>query len=135
MNFFVHFDLIYSFKNKINLIKCLYAFLTTLAWTERWKQIAKIWRSLPADKKAPFLQKARENRAAVRLQKTHHQQQTQQVRPMANRLSLPIMLQQRLRVCVCVCVGWDLGSHSAQRQFPNAGGLGSVSLAQMGSSS
>ncbi|XP_046637782.1 histone-lysine N-methyltransferase 2C-like isoform X5 [Daphnia pulicaria] len=48
------------------------------AWTERWKQIAKIWRSLPADKKAPFLQKARENRAAVRLQKTHHQQQTQQ---------------------------------------------------------
>lgn len=50
------------------------------AWTDRWKQIAKIWRSLPADKKAPFLQKARENRAAVRLQKTHHQQQNQQVR-------------------------------------------------------
>jgi hypothetical protein len=44
---------------------------------------------LPADKKAPFLQKARENRAAVRLQKTHHQQQTQQVTtPLANLDSL-----------------------------------------------
>ena len=46
------------------------------AWTERWKQIAKIWRSLAAERKAPFLQKARENRAAVRLHKSQQQQPT-----------------------------------------------------------
>jgi len=51
------------------------------AWNDRWKQIAKIWRSLAAERKAPFLQKARENRAAVRLHKSQqstggmHQQQ------------------------------------------------------------
>jgi len=38
-------------------------------WNERSKQIAKIWRSLPTDKRAPYLQKARENRAACRMVK------------------------------------------------------------------
>ena len=59
------------------------------AWNERWKQIAKIWRSLAAERKAPFLQKARENRATVRLHKS--QQSTsgmhqQQVRPKFNQI-------------------------------------------------
>lgn len=39
------------------------------AWAERSKQIAKIWRGLSAEKRAPYLQKARENRAASRMQK------------------------------------------------------------------
>uniref|UniRef100_T1IZ38 Histone-lysine N-methyltransferase 2C n=1 Tax=Strigamia maritima TaxID=126957 RepID=T1IZ38_STRMM len=38
-------------------------------WNERSKQIAKIWRGLPADTRQPYLQKARENRAASRVQK------------------------------------------------------------------
>ena len=59
-------------------------------WADRLKQIAKIWRSLPPEKKAPFLQKARENRAAVRLQKSH---QTQQVNgPHLPFLSLSLFL-------------------------------------------
>lgn len=33
-------------------------------WSDRAKQIAKIWRNLPTDKRAPYLQKARENRKA-----------------------------------------------------------------------
>jgi len=39
------------------------------AWGERSKQIAKIWRGLSAEARAPFLQQARENRAASRMQK------------------------------------------------------------------
>ncbi|ODN00515.1 Histone-lysine N-methyltransferase 2C, partial [Orchesella cincta] len=39
------------------------------SWSERAKQISKIWRSLSSEKKAPYLQKARENRAASRMQK------------------------------------------------------------------
>lgn len=41
-----------------------------LGWNERAKQIAKIWRALSSDKRQPYLQKARENRAASRMQKT-----------------------------------------------------------------
>lgn len=33
-------------------------------WPDRAKQIAKIWRNLPTEKRAPYLQKARENRKA-----------------------------------------------------------------------
>ncbi|XP_077869300.1 histone-lysine N-methyltransferase 2C-like, partial [Saccoglossus kowalevskii] len=36
-------------------------------WTSRAKQIAKIWRKASTDERAPFLQRARENRAAQRL--------------------------------------------------------------------
>ncbi|XP_067143136.1 histone-lysine N-methyltransferase 2C-like isoform X4 [Centruroides vittatus] len=39
------------------------------SWSDRSKQIAKIWRNLPSDKRQPYLQKARENRAASRMQK------------------------------------------------------------------
>lgn len=38
-------------------------------WTDRCKQILKKWRALPTDKKAPFLQQARENRSAIRMKK------------------------------------------------------------------
>jgi histone-lysine N-methyltransferase MLL3 len=38
-------------------------------WTDRIKQISKLWRQLPTDQRQPFLQKARENRAANRIQK------------------------------------------------------------------
>ncbi|KAL1415105.1 hypothetical protein MTO96_006978 [Rhipicephalus appendiculatus] len=40
------------------------------SWPERSKQIAKIWRNLPPEKRQPYLQKARENRAASRIQKS-----------------------------------------------------------------
>jgi hypothetical protein len=40
------------------------------AWSDRYKQILKKWRALPSDRKAPFLQQARENRAALRMKKT-----------------------------------------------------------------
>ena len=39
-------------------------------WGDRHKQILKKWRALPSDRKAPFLQQARENRAALRMKKT-----------------------------------------------------------------
>lgn len=35
-------------------------------WTDRCKQIIKRWRSLCNEKKAPFLQKAKDNRSALR---------------------------------------------------------------------
>uniref|UniRef100_S4RAT0 Histone-lysine N-methyltransferase 2C n=1 Tax=Petromyzon marinus TaxID=7757 RepID=S4RAT0_PETMA len=38
-------------------------------WPTRAKQIAKLWRKASASEKAPFLQKARDNRAAVRISK------------------------------------------------------------------
>jgi histone-lysine N-methyltransferase MLL3 len=38
-------------------------------WTERCKQILKKWRALSSDAKAPYLQKARDNRSAVRTKK------------------------------------------------------------------
>lgn len=39
-------------------------------WSDRLKQISKLWRQLSTDQRQPFLQKARENRAAQRIQKS-----------------------------------------------------------------
>lgn len=38
-------------------------------WADRYKQILKKWRALSADKKAPYLQQARDNRSAFRMKK------------------------------------------------------------------
>lgn len=38
-------------------------------WADRCKQILKKWRALSADLKAPFLQRARDNRSAIRTKK------------------------------------------------------------------
>lgn len=38
-------------------------------WPERCKQILKKWRGLTSDQKAPYLQKARDNRSVVRMKK------------------------------------------------------------------
>ncbi len=38
-------------------------------WSDRCKQILKKWRALPQEKKAPFLQQARDNRSALRMKK------------------------------------------------------------------
>lgn len=35
-------------------------------WNERCKQILKKWRALSTEKKAPYLQKARDNRSCMR---------------------------------------------------------------------
>lgn len=43
--------------------------LTYPNWTDRCKQILKKWRALPQEKKAPFLQQARENRSTLRMKK------------------------------------------------------------------
>ncbi|RWS06901.1 Histone-lysine N-methyltransferase MLL3-like protein [Dinothrombium tinctorium] len=43
-------------------------------WTDRVKQISKYWRQLVADQRQPYLQKARENRAALRMQKAQAEQ-------------------------------------------------------------
>ncbi|XP_046742436.1 histone-lysine N-methyltransferase 2C-like isoform X3 [Diprion similis] len=40
------------------------------AWSERCKQILKRWRALTNDQKAPYLNQARDNRAAIRMKKT-----------------------------------------------------------------
>ena len=42
-------------------------------WTERAKQIMKIWRRIPTEERAPFLAKARENRAQRRMDKSQKQ--------------------------------------------------------------
>lgn len=39
-------------------------------WTERCKQILKKWRSLSTEKKAPFLQHAKDNRSVLRLRRS-----------------------------------------------------------------
>ncbi|KAG8188064.1 hypothetical protein JTE90_014303 [Oedothorax gibbosus] len=39
-------------------------------WTDRVKQIAKIWRGLPTEKRQPYLQRAKENRTACRSQRS-----------------------------------------------------------------
>lgn len=44
-------------------------------WSDRIKQISKLWRQLPTDQRQPFLQKARENRAANRIQKAQSETQ------------------------------------------------------------
>ena len=36
-------------------------------WGDRIKQIAKIWKNLPTEKRAPYVTKARENRTANRM--------------------------------------------------------------------
>lgn len=38
-------------------------------WTDRFKQILKKWRALSTENKQPFLQKARDNRSALRMKK------------------------------------------------------------------
>lgn len=38
-------------------------------WTDRCKQILKKWRALNAELKAPYLQRARDNRSAIRTKK------------------------------------------------------------------
>ena len=38
-------------------------------WPDRIKQIAKIWKNLPNDKRQPYVQQARENRTASRMNK------------------------------------------------------------------
>lgn len=38
-------------------------------WSDRQKQIYKKWRALSNEKKAPFLQQARDNRTALRMRK------------------------------------------------------------------
>lgn len=37
-------------------------------WQDRYKQIMKKWRALSSDKKAPYLQRARDNRSAQQAQ-------------------------------------------------------------------
>lgn len=39
------------------------------AWNDRYKQIIKKWRTLSTEQKAPYLQKARDNRSALRMKK------------------------------------------------------------------
>jgi hypothetical protein len=67
------------------------------AWAERSKQIAKIWRGLPAEARAPFLQQARENRAASRMQKA------QQVRLFVSYYST-FLIQHRNRELISVAL-------------------------------
>lgn len=38
-------------------------------WNDRYKQIIKKWRTLSTEQKAPYLQKARDNRSALRMKK------------------------------------------------------------------
>lgn len=38
-------------------------------WNDRYKQIIKKWRTLSSEQKAPYLQKARDNRSALRMKK------------------------------------------------------------------
>jgi len=38
-------------------------------WNDRCKQILKLWRSLSTEKKAPFLQSAKDNRSALRMRR------------------------------------------------------------------
>ena len=39
------------------------------SWADRIKQISKIWKNLPNDKRQPYVQAARENRTASRMNK------------------------------------------------------------------
>jgi histone-lysine N-methyltransferase MLL3 len=45
-------------------------------WTERCKQIQKLWRQLPTPERQPYLLKARENRAASRVTKAQSESRT-----------------------------------------------------------
>ncbi|XP_036386570.1 histone-lysine N-methyltransferase 2D-like [Megalops cyprinoides] len=46
-------------------------------WSSRCKQIMKIWRKISAAEKVPFLQKAKDNRAAQRISKAQKQAESQ----------------------------------------------------------
>ncbi|KAG8452374.1 hypothetical protein GDO86_004250 [Hymenochirus boettgeri] len=46
-------------------------------WASRCKQIMKLWRKVPAPDKAPYLQKAKDNRAAHRINKVQKQAENQ----------------------------------------------------------
>lgn len=49
-------------------------------WPDRYKQIMKKWRALSADKKQPYLQRARDNRSAQQAQlRTKKAQQVRKV--------------------------------------------------------
>ncbi|KAI8424060.1 hypothetical protein MSG28_002687 [Choristoneura fumiferana] len=50
-------------------------------WVDRCKQILKKWRALPSEQKAPYLQRARDNRSAIRMKKA--QQSTSAAEPEA----------------------------------------------------
>jgi [histone H3]-lysine4 N-trimethyltransferase MLL3 len=39
-------------------------------WSDRCKQVLKKWRALSTEKKAPYLQQARDNRSALRMKKS-----------------------------------------------------------------
>jgi hypothetical protein len=44
-------------------------------WSDRYKQILKKWRTLSSDQKSPYLQKARDNRSALRMKKQQQDQE------------------------------------------------------------
>ncbi|XP_061684591.1 histone-lysine N-methyltransferase 2D isoform X3 [Syngnathoides biaculeatus] len=50
-------------------------------WANRCKQIMKIWRKVSAADKVPYLQKAKDNRAAQRINKAQKQAESQVCRP------------------------------------------------------
>ncbi|XP_068610398.1 histone-lysine N-methyltransferase 2D [Brachionichthys hirsutus] len=50
-------------------------------WANRCKQIMKIWRKVSATDKVPYLQKAKDNRAAQRINKAQRQAESQVCRP------------------------------------------------------
>ncbi|XP_078806750.1 histone-lysine N-methyltransferase 2D isoform X4 [Oryzias latipes] len=50
-------------------------------WASRCKQIMKIWRKVSAADKVPYLQKAKDNRAAQRISKAQKQAESQVCRP------------------------------------------------------
>ncbi|KAI5612191.1 histone-lysine N-methyltransferase 2D isoform X1, partial [Silurus asotus] len=50
-------------------------------WASRCKQIMKIWRKVSAPDKVPFLQKAKDNRAAQRISKAQKQAESQVLKP------------------------------------------------------
>ncbi|KAF7664552.1 hypothetical protein LDENG_00172620 [Lucifuga dentata] len=50
-------------------------------WSSRCKQIMKIWRKVSAADKVPYLQKAKDNRAAQRINKAQKQAESQVCRP------------------------------------------------------
>ncbi|XP_056418192.1 histone-lysine N-methyltransferase 2D isoform X3 [Hyla sarda] len=49
-------------------------------WSSRCKQIMKLWRKVPAQDKAPYLQKAKDNRAAHRINKQAESQINKQIK-------------------------------------------------------
>lgn len=64
-------------------------------WVDRCKQILKKWRALLSEQKAPYLQRARENRSAIKMKKA------QQVRPLP--CQMWCVLTQLTYHCVTVC--------------------------------